>query len=137
MPHNLEVMLTEDIIKNSFIVETLMYDLDRIKSDQLSRLRGVPDRARRHFDLPDITASLQGQTRTVTTTADGVVVRELIDKRVRYLDMRRIGNVRIYNKVFFPLLYRSTLARIQYGFTESVRKRLRESLTDAFKPLNA
>jgi hypothetical protein len=130
-------MITDEIIKTRFITEILTADLDRIKSDQLSRLHGVPDHARRHFDIPDITAALQTQTRTLTTTSTTVTVTEQIDRRIRYLDMRRLGNHRIYNKVLFPLLYRSARPRIQYSFTEAVRRRIRESLTDAFAPLNS
>ncbi|MDR1524748.1 MAG: hypothetical protein LBS79_05770 [Tannerella sp.] len=124
-------MITNELIKERFIVQTLIPDLDRIKADQLSRLHGVPERARRLFDIPAIRTALQGQKRTVTAANGNVVITEQVDKRIRYLDMRRLGNVRIYNKVLFPLIYRSALARIHYGFTEEVRRNIREKLTEA------
>jgi hypothetical protein len=129
-------MLTEELIKNRFIVEVLTADLDRLKSAQLSRLHEAPADVRRHFDIPDVAAALQSQTRNITATASGVVITERIDKRLRYLDMRRLGNQRIYNRILFPLIYRSAFARIHYGFTEEVRRQIRDRLADAYKPLN-
>jgi hypothetical protein len=70
-------MITEEIIKNSFIIEVLTADLDRVKSAQLSRLGSA--------DANAITAALQSQTRNIAATATGVVIKELIDKRLRYL----------------------------------------------------
>lgn len=129
-------MITEEVIKNRFIVEVLTADLDRLKPAQLSRLHETPADVRRRFDIPDIAAALQGQTRNIAATPDGVVITEQIDKRLRYLDMRRLGNQRIYNKILFPLIYRSAFARIHYGFTEDVRRLIRDRLADAYKPLN-
>ena len=129
-------MLTDDIIKNRFILEVLTKARARIHATMLNRLHDTPALLRHRFDIPGITAALQSQTRNITTTPDGVIITEQIDKRIRYLDIRHLGNLRIYNKILYPTLYRNAFARIHYGFTEEIRRRIRESLTDAYKPLN-
>jgi hypothetical protein len=125
-------MITENLVKNAFIAEVLTEDLDSIKAQQLVRINDAPMSTRKRFDIPAISTGIEQQIRTVASSPDGVLITLLIDRRLRYLDMRRLGNLPIYNKVFFPLIYRHALPRIHYAFTQQVRQRLHDRLSDAF-----
>lgn len=55
---------------------------------------------------------------------------------LRFLDMKRLGNYRIYNRPLWGILYRETLVDIKYEFRQWLQKNFTQEIIDAYKPLN-
>ena len=51
---------------------------------------------------------------------------------IRFLDMKRKGNHRIYNRQLWGMIYRETLPELRYGFTESIRQEIEAQLQGLF-----
>ncbi len=51
---------------------------------------------------------------------------------IRFLDMKRLGNCRIYNRPIWGILYRQTLRDIRYEFSDWLAKFVSSRLADGF-----
>ncbi len=51
---------------------------------------------------------------------------------IRFLDMKRLGNYRIYNRPIWGILYRQTLRDIRYEFSDWLAKFVSSRLADGF-----
>lgn len=49
---------------------------------------------------------------------------------IRFLDMRRNGNMRIYNRQLWGKIYRETLPELKHGFTEEIKNEIKTQLED-------
>ncbi len=54
-------------------------------------------------------------------------------KQMRFLDMKKYGNWRIYNAQVWGILYNETLPEIKYGFGDEVYKEISKQLETALK----
>lgn len=52
---------------------------------------------------------------------------------LRFLDMKRLGNYRIYNRPIWGILYSETIRDIRYEFREWCEKLVRNAITDSYK----
>lgn len=52
---------------------------------------------------------------------------------IRFLDMKRHGNFKIYNRQIWGILYKETFQNIRYGFADWLREQLREDLRQCFQ----
>lgn len=55
---------------------------------------------------------------------------------IRFLDMKRIGNYRIYNRQVWGILYKETFKNIRYEFEDWLRKFTQKTIQNAVQPLN-
>lgn len=53
---------------------------------------------------------------------------------IRFLDMKRLGNYRIYNRPVWGILYKQTIADIRYEFRSWVTNLLKKTISDSYKP---
>lgn len=53
-------------------------------------------------------------------------------REIRFQDMRHLGNWRIYNRQIWRILYKETFADIRYEFSDWLRARVVNSLSQAF-----
>ena len=51
---------------------------------------------------------------------------------IRFLDMRKNGNLRIYNRQLWGMIYRETLPELRYGMTKEVRREIGLQLESLF-----
>lgn len=72
---------------------------------------------------------LAGASHQVTASAAGVVAETLLPLRVRFLDMKHLGNLRIYNRQVWGTLYGRTLGDIKYEYRERLRSRVSAALS--------
>lgn len=54
---------------------------------------------------------------------------------IRFLDMKRLGNYRIYNRPIWGILYKETFRDLRYEFSDWLEKFVRKSLSDSFQQL--
>lgn len=52
---------------------------------------------------------------------------------LRFLDMKRLGNYRIYNRPIWGILYKETLQDIRYEFHDWLKKYMHDALTESFQ----
>jgi hypothetical protein len=124
-------MISDKIIKKQFIVDTLRRNADAVRRIQLERLNAADERIRKKFDVDKVIESIQGNAGTVSESGSGVTFSQKIIKQLRFLDMKRPGNLKIYNRPVCGILYGETKAELSYGFSEEVKNTLRRQLEAA------
>lgn len=116
----------EDKIRDSFFRRTLERDFKTIMQRQLAianeRIYSNGNK-RQSGRLRDFLAS--GVARIGT---DPINIRIDYPIYIRFLDMRKNGNHRIYNRQLWGMIYRETLPELKYGLTEELRSKIREQL---------
>lgn len=71
------------------------------------------------------------------TVQDGSVHGRLTyPKEIRFQDIKRLGNWRIYNKQVWGILYKETFRDIRFEFSDWLRENFKNQLSEALKPLN-
>jgi len=130
-------MITEDLIKKEFVHETMQQGVDKIYNIQ----EGVA-----RTELNVVSGSLTSHLASKPFTNTSGVGREVYYMRVlpylRFLDIAyRRGNDRIskskraklsiYNRVVWGVLYHETFPQLSYGFTNEIRRSIREELEAA------
>lgn len=55
---------------------------------------------------------------------------------IRFLDMKRMGNYRIYNRQVWGILYKETFRNMRYEFSDWLRDYTSKILNNAVQPLN-
>lgn len=53
---------------------------------------------------------------------------------IRFLDMKRMGNLRIYNRPIWGILYKDTFVKMKYEFEDWLRSFVDRTLRDSFNP---
>lgn len=83
---------------------------------------------RRTYHLREALASPQIR---VAVTAGGVSVDATVPLYMRFLDMRRLGNHKIYNRPLWGILYKETIKNIRYEYREWLSERLHALLSES------
>jgi hypothetical protein len=129
-------MITEKIIKDKFIIDTLKSNFDEMRGIQLQILGHADDRIQRKFDIPAITDKVSSRTPSITGSDGRIMLSLRITRQLRFLDMKKFGNLKIYNKQVWGYIYNDILPELKYGFSEEVREGIRRELEQTLKPLN-
>lgn len=140
-------MISDNIIKSSFITQVLERDLHNIYQAQLliatqntyieGRNLRVTVRAGRRFSdkkkAKRIIAKLQNPNFVITQSGENFTVTNHILKELRFQDMKRLGNWKIYNRQVWGILYNNALRDIRYNFGKEVHDHVGKQLEDAFR----
>lgn len=93
----------------------------------------------RIYQTPELTsrsgalrAALQNPVYSISQSGQGVVAEIKYPKYVRFLDMKRNGNKRIYNRPVWGTMYGEALDNIRYEFRDWLRKNCGQALADSF-----
>jgi hypothetical protein len=124
-------MIADKIIKKQFIIETLRRNAGEVRRIQLERLNSADDRIRKKFDIDSVINAVQGNSPTISDSDAGVMISQKIIKQLRFLDMKKLGNMKIYNRLVWGILYAETASELMYGFSEEVKNTLRRQLEAA------
>lgn len=54
---------------------------------------------------------------------------------IRFLDMKRLGNYRIYNRPIWGILYKETFRDIRYEFSDWLRNFVKNSISQSYQQL--
>ncbi len=68
--------------------------------------------------------SLQSAPTTISTGAVGVEASMFYPYYIRFLDMKRLGNHKIYNRPIWGILYRQTFNDIKYDLQDWLRRNM-------------
>ena len=52
---------------------------------------------------------------------------------IRFLDMKRLGNYRIYNRPIWGILYKETFRDLRYEFTDWLAQFVKKSISESFQ----
>jgi len=140
-------MISENIVKSSFVVQTLQRDLNNIYDAQLliatkntyfegGELR-MKVRAGKQFSdkrqAKRLIQKLQNPDFVITQSGENFNVVNYIVRELRFQDMKHLGNWRIYNRQVFGILYNNALRDIRYNITNNLHDTLGEKLDKAFQ----
>lgn len=123
-------MSAHDNIRDAFFRRTLERDFKTIMQRQLAIAN---ERIYRNGNKRQ-----SGRLRSFLASGEATIGTNPINIRVnypiyiRFLDMRKNGNHRIYNRQLWGMIYRETLPELRYGFTEEVQKEIREQLENLY-----
>lgn len=130
-------MVTESLIRKKFVHETMTEGINKIFSEQLNVFNAKFDS--RTGRLQSFLMS-RPFSRQITETRYSVFISMYM--HLRFLDMqyrrtdldRRPKKANIYNKVVWGILFREVFPELRYGFTDEVRRTMREQLQSALNP---
>ena len=96
----------------------------KIFKSRQTEISGSPSRGKMIKD------ALDGVTAGISRDGEGVIARLAYPVEIRFFDMKRILNWRIYNRQLWGMAYHELLGDIKYEFRDWIRKhypdRLRE-----------
>lgn len=131
-------MITEQLIRDKFISETLRSGIRKIYSTQEQVVR---DNYQLHTGR--LVASLSAHNFTSSSQGYSHTFFVRILPYLRFLDMayrRRYDRIAksqrsklaLYNRVVWGVLYHETFPELAYGFTDEVRRQVEDELKDIF-----
>lgn len=138
-------MITEKMTKTEFVTEILKRDMENIRKAQLNIAtkneyvegKELKTRKRRGKTIADsnagIVESLRSPNYTIIATGSSFRIEADVLKKLRFYDMKHLGNWKIYNRQVWGILYNNALIDIKYRYGQKIRDVLGEALNDAFK----
>lgn len=122
-------------IKGEYFKEHLERGLQRIleKQREIAQLKvyGRPSLWKRSGTLM---RTLESPKSSITISPDGGVEMETnLPVYIRFLDMKRNGNLGIYNRQIWGILYSDTLQNIKYEFRDWVSAHFPDMIEDIMK----
>lgn len=82
-------------------------------------------------------AALTSPEYLLSNDGDGVHAEMGYPLYIRFLDMKRLGNWKVYNRQLWGILYKETFVKMRFGFSEWLEEFTRKTLTQSFTPLNS
>ena len=137
-------MLSENITKQQFIIQILERDIRNIFKAQLAiaqqniyiegkqlktTKRRVPKIGVRSGALLE---SLQNPDYLIQAQGDKFIVSSGIVKHMRFIDMKKFGNRKIYNRQVWGILYNNALKDIRYNYGKTISDVVGEKLRESF-----
>ena len=109
-------MISENIIKTQFIVDTLRHQTDIMYKRLLDRFR-----KNLHSESGDTAKSLSTPDYRITSSGERFQVVANITKQLRFQDM---GVRKIYTKPMNAVMRGRVMARLQSGISEEIREKI-------------
>lgn len=101
---------------------------DKIYGKQAYRTDGTPrSRSGR------LQQALASPTFSITGSDSGISANAQYPTYLRFLDMKRLGNYRIYNRPVWGILYKETFNDIRFEFSAWLRKNLADSIRESYQ----
>ena len=77
--------------------------------------------------------ALASPTFSITGSRSGISTKAQYPTYLRFLDMKRLGNYRIYNRPVWGILYKETFNDIRFEFSAWLRKNLADSIRESYQ----
>jgi len=77
--------------------------------------------------------ALASPTFSITGYGFGISAKAQYPTYLRFLDMKRLGNYRIYNRPVWGILYKETFNDIRFEFSTWLRKNLADSIRESYQ----
>lgn len=129
-------MISDNIIKQKFAVETLEKGVNEIFSLQTIAVRaGLQRRS------GQLLANLDARGYQITANGSHYMVVSNILKYLRFNEIRiesdsKRGNIRLYNKIVWGILFGETLPTLRFGLSDEIRNKITNELKTAGKAFN-
>ena len=142
-------MISDNLTKQQFIVQVLERDISNIYKAQLAiaqqniYVEGKQLNIKKHRGTKigvrsgSLLASLQNPDYLIQAQDEKFIVSAGIVKHMRFIDMKKFGNRRIYNRQVWGILYNNALRDIKYNYGQSIADAFGEKLKEAFAPPKA
>jgi len=139
-------MISDNITKQDFIIQVLERDVRNIYKTQLAiaqqniyiggkQLKVTKRRgAKIGVRSGSLLKSLENPDYMIQAQGDKFIVSAAIVKHMRFLDMKKHGNRKIYNRQVWGILYNNALKDIKYNYGQTVSDVIGEKLREAFNP---
>lgn len=135
---NSSIMITDTLIRDQFVHETIKRGIDKIYSTQEQVVRN-------NYQLRTgrLVTSLSAHTFSATQQGYERTFFIRILPYLRFLDMsyrlrndriakHRRANLSLYNRVVWGVLYHETFPELSFGFTDEVRNQIGKNLKEIF-----
>lgn len=138
-------MLSDSIVRSTFIISTLERDLQNIHDAQLLIAKkniyiegkALKTRKRKGATIGvrtgSLIRSLENPDYRITSNGAQFIVTDNIVKQLRFKDMKHLGNYRIYNRQVWGILYNNSLPDLRQNMGREIRDLVGEELQRAFK----
>lgn len=77
--------------------------------------------------------ALASPTFSITGSGSGISAKAQYPTYLRFLDMKRLGNYRIYNRPVWGILYKETFNDIRFELSAWLRKDLADSIRESYQ----
>ena len=137
-------MISENITKQQFIIEVLQRDLNNIYKAQLGIARqniyveGKELKVKRKHTKKigvrsgALLKSLENPDFVIQASGEKFVVSAGIVLHMRFIDMKKYGNRRIYSRQVWGILYNNALRDIRSGYGQELYDVVKAALHEAF-----
>lgn len=128
--------LDNPTIQQQYFKQQLETGIRKILATQLAiatdKIYSDPYNARRRSGA--LRVSLENPSYMITGSGSGVNAEVKWPTYIRFLDMKRFGNKKIYNRPVWGILYKETYNNIRYEFSDWLRKNFPDKLKIALNP---
>ena len=132
-------MITDTLVRDKFVHDTLAKGIDKIHTTQEQVLRSAyherTGRLRTSLSAHRFISTSQGYARTFYILI--LPYLRFLDMAYRYRNDRlakhRRAHLALYNRVVWGVLYHETFPELAYGFTDEVRTQLGNELREIFE----
>lgn len=138
-------MISEELLKYEFIARIGKEEFARLAAEQISILedkRSILSGEyftstgktikRKGFDVDALISDVRNRKFNVSKTQNGLSISFDVLKKLRFADMKKLGNAQVYNKPLWGIIFGkrySLLTRLQSEWTNNVRQKIiREAL---------
>lgn len=133
--------MVDDKIKIKYFQEVLEKGIRKIYESQRGIAGAKLAATKKENRIPSgrsgaLMAALNAAGHTINSDNYGVHAELQWPIYIRFLDMKRLGNWKIYNRQLWGILYKDTFVEMRYGFRDWLQNYLTRSLTESLKPLN-
>ena len=123
-------MIRTDNIRDAFFRRTIERDFKTVLQRQLKIAEKRVYREGNNRQTGRLRSFLSSGSILISTNPVSVRINSPI--YIRFLDMRKNGNLRIYNRQLWGMIYRETLPELRYGMTKEVRREIGLQLESLF-----
>lgn len=123
-------MIRTDNIRDAFFRRTIERDFKTVLQRQLKIAEERVYQKGNNRQTGRLRSFLSSSSILISTNPVSVRINYPI--YIRFLDMRKNGNLRIYNSQLWGMIYRETLPELRYGMTKEVRREIGLQLENLF-----
>lgn len=129
-------MISDEILKKEFIVNTISGALNKVQNVQIAIAQSGNKTSDALFDMKEIQKQVSSQSLAIYGSGTHFMFSIQISKLLRFADMRKLGNLKIYNKRIWGQLYAETLPILNAGISDELRTKMGEELKNNGDLLN-
>jgi|GEM_PF-343424 len=128
-------MISDNIKKTDFIINVLKRDVEDIyKTQLLIASQNIYFEGKEHENKKTgrLLNSLQNPDYAIQAQGSKFIISAKIVKHLRFLDMKKHGNWKIYNRQVWGILHNNSLRDIRNGYGDEIYYGVRNQLIEAF-----